>query len=41
MYIRNQKEHHKRKSFKEEYVSFKKKSEIDFEDDYLFKWIDD
>ncbi|MBN2598748.1 IS200/IS605 family transposase [Labilibaculum sp.] len=40
-YIQNQKEHHKRKSFKEEYISFLKKYEIDFKDDYLFKWIED
>ena len=40
-YIQNQKEHHKRKSFKEEYVSFLKKYEIEFKDDFLFKWIDD
>ncbi len=40
-YIQNQKEHHKRKSFKEEYISFLKKYEIDFKDEYLFKWIDD
>ncbi len=38
-YIQNQKEHHKRKSFKEEYISFLKKYEIDFKDEYLFKWI--
>ena len=40
-YIANQKEHHRKKTFKEEYVSFLKKYEIDFKDDYLFKWIDD
>lgn len=40
-YIQNQKEHHKRKSFREEYVSFLTKYEIEFKDDFLFKWIDD
>jgi REP element-mobilizing transposase RayT len=40
-YIQNQKVHHKNKTFKEEYISFLKKYEIDFNEDYLFKWIDD
>ena len=39
-YIQNQKEHHKQKSFKEEYISFLKKFEVNFKDEYLFKWID-
>ena len=39
-YIQNQKEHHKQKSFKEEYISFFKKFEVNFKDEYLFKWID-
>ena len=39
-YIKNQKEHHRRKSFKEEYNEFLKKYEIDFKDEYLFEWID-
>ncbi len=40
-YIQNQKEHHKQKSFKEEYVSFLEKYQVDFKSDYLFKWIDE
>ena len=39
-YIMNQKEHHKKKTFKEEYLEFLKKFEIEFKDKYLFEWID-
>ena len=39
-YIMNQKEHHKKKSFKDEYMEFLKKFEIEFKDEYLFEWID-
>lgn len=38
-YIQNQKEHHKKKSFKEEYIDFLKKFEVDYNSAYLFKWI--
>jgi REP element-mobilizing transposase RayT len=40
-YIENQKEHHKKKTFKEEYLAFLKAFEIEFKDEYLFEWIDD
>ncbi len=40
MYIKNQKEHHKIKTFKEEYVDFLKKFKIDYKDEYLFDWIE-
>ena len=39
-YIMNQKEHHKKKSFKDEYMEFLKKFEIEFKGEYLFEWID-
>jgi REP element-mobilizing transposase RayT len=39
-YIANQKEHHKKRTFKDEYLSFLKAFEIEFKDDYLFNWID-
>jgi REP element-mobilizing transposase RayT len=39
-YIANQKEHHKTKTFKEEYVEFLKKFNISFEEQFLFHWID-
>ena len=39
-YIMNQKEHHKVKSFKEEYYAYLKEFEIAYKDEYLFEWID-
>ena len=39
-YILNQEQHHKKRSFKEEYMEFLKKFEIPFEEKYLFKWIE-
>lgn len=39
-YIKNQKEHHRKKSFKEEYITFLQKFEIDFKEDYLFEWVE-
>jgi len=35
-YINNQKEHHRKRTFKEEYLDFLKKFEIEFKDEYLF-----
>jgi REP element-mobilizing transposase RayT len=40
-YIMNQKEHHRKQTFREEYLVFLKKFEIEFKDEYLFKWIED
>jgi REP element-mobilizing transposase RayT len=40
-YVLNQEEHHKRKSFKKEYLEFLSKFEIDYDEKYLFDWIDD
>jgi REP element-mobilizing transposase RayT len=40
-YINNQKEHHKTKSFKEEYKDFLKKFQVEHKDEYLFEWIED
>jgi REP element-mobilizing transposase RayT len=39
-YIRNQEEHHQKKSFREEYQKFLQKFEIPFEEKYLFKFIE-
>ncbi len=39
-YIMNQKEHHKKITFKEEYLDFLKKYEIPYEEKYLFEWYD-
>ena len=38
-YVMNQKEHHKKQTFKEEYMDFLNKFQIDYKDEYLFKWI--
>jgi len=35
-YIANQKEHHRKKSFKEEYVEFLKKYEIEYDEKYIW-----
>jgi len=39
-YIMNQKEHHKKMSFKEEYLVMLKRYDIKFDENYLFDWID-
>jgi REP element-mobilizing transposase RayT len=39
-YIENQEQHHKKKSFREEYIEFLKKFEIDYDDRYIFDWIE-
>ena len=39
-YVMNQKEHHKKISFKEEYIDFLKKFEIEYDEKYLFDWMD-
>jgi putative transposase len=38
-YIQNQKQHHKKVSFEDEYLEFLEKFEIDFDGNYLFKWV--
>lgn len=38
-YITNQKGHHKKKTFKEEYMAFLKLFEIEFKNEYLFEWL--
>ena len=37
-YIKNQEEHHKKQSFKEEYLAFLKKFDVDYNEQYLFEW---
>lgn len=39
-YILKQPEHHRKKSFKEEYIEFLKIFGIKYEDKYLFEWYD-
>ncbi len=36
-YIENQKEHHKLKTFKEEYVDFLEKFEVEYDEKYIFQ----
>ncbi len=40
-YIQNQEQHHSRKSFKDEYLSLLKKFEIEFNDRYVFSFLED
>ena len=39
-YIINQPEHHKKRSFNEEYLAILKKLHIDYDEQYLFEWYD-
>ena len=39
-YIANQEEHHRKKTFKEEYFDFLEKFEIEYDEKYLFEWLD-
>ncbi len=39
-YILNQEKHHQKKTFKEEYLGFLKKFEIEYNAKYLFDWIE-
>jgi len=39
-YVLNQPEHHKKQSFREEYLSLLKKFEVDYDTRYVFEWYD-
>ena len=39
-YILNQELHHKRKTFKQEYLEFLEKFKIEYNENYLFEWYD-
>ena len=39
-YILNQELHHQKKSFKEEYLDFLRKFEIDYDEKYVFEWVE-
>jgi REP element-mobilizing transposase RayT len=39
-YILNQEVHHKKKTFREEYIGFLKEFEIAYDEKYLFEWYD-
>ena len=38
-YIENQKKHHKKRTFKEEYLELLEKFQIEYDERYLFEWI--
>jgi len=38
-YIMRQKEHHKKQTFKDEYLMFLKNFAVEYKDEYLFDWI--
>ncbi|MFZ1370704.1 MAG: IS200/IS605 family transposase [Ferruginibacter sp.] len=40
-YVKNQKEHHKKKTFIDEYKEFLKAYEVDFDEKYIFKELED
>lgn len=40
-YILNQEEHHRKRTFKEEYQDFLKKFDIEYDERYLFEWVDE
>jgi hypothetical protein len=39
-YIVNQKEHHKKNTFKKEYTQFLERFKVEYKNEYLFEWID-
>ncbi len=39
-YILNQEEHHKKQTFKNEYLDFLEKFEIEYDSKYLFEWLE-
>ena len=39
-FVMNQKEHHKKKTFKEEYIEMLKEFNVSYDEKYLFDWLD-
>jgi putative transposase len=39
-YIQNQEKHHRKRTFKEEYIGFLKKYNVPYDERYLFEWIE-
>ena len=39
-YFLNQEQHHHKKTFKEEYIDFLNKFQVEFDEKYLFEWIE-
>ena len=40
-YIHNQEEHHNETSFKDEYLKYLKRFEIEFDENFVFEWIEE
>ena len=40
-YILNQEQHHHKKTFKEEYIEFLQKFEIEYDEKHLFEWMEE
>ena len=40
-YILNQEEHHRKKTFKEEYLEFMEKFQLEYDEKYLFDWLEE
>lgn len=40
-YILNQESHHQKKSFKDEYLDFLRKFEINYDEKYVFEWVNE
>jgi putative transposase len=38
-YIKNQEDHHKKRSFRDEYLEFLKRFKIEYNEKYLFDWV--
>ena len=39
-YIHNQEEHHKKRTFKDEYLDMLKQFQVEYDEKYLFEWIE-
>lgn len=39
-YILTQEEHHRKKTFREEYVAFLQKFQVEYQEQYLFEWLE-
>lgn len=39
-YINNQEQHHQKKTFKDEYMELLQKFNVEYDDKYLFEWIE-
>ena len=40
-YIQNQEKHHDKKTFKEEYLEILKKFNVEYDEKYIFNWVED